>query len=93
MIFISDGGVHDNRGIERCIKESVKLPIFWQFIGLGGYDYGILEKLDELKGRLIDNCNFFSLDHLHDITEEELYDLMLQEFPMYLKEAKRIGLI
>ena len=93
VIFISDGGVHDNRGIERCIKESVKLPIFWQFIGLGGYDYGILEKLDELKGRLIDNCNFFSLDHLHDITEEELYDLMLQEFPMYLKEAKRIGLI
>lgn len=93
VIFISDGGVHDNNGIKRQIIEAAKLPMFWQFIGLGGYDYGILEQLDKLTDRLIDNCNFFSLDHLHAISEGELYDLMLNEFPEYLKQANRIGLI
>lgn len=93
ILFISDGGVHDNAGITRAIKNAAKLPIFWQFVGLGGSGYGILKKLDTLQGRLIDNCNFFELDNLHQVTEEQLYDLMLQEFPKYIQEAKRISLI
>ena len=34
--FISDGGVSDNRGITKVMTEAAKLPIFWQFVGLGG---------------------------------------------------------
>jgi hypothetical protein len=32
---------------------AVKLPIFWQFVGLGGRSYGILKDLDNMTGRLI----------------------------------------
>ena len=93
VLFISDGGVNDNRGITRVMTEAAKLPIFWQFLGLGGRGYGILKKLDDMTGRVIDNCDFFELDDLDDISEEALYENMLEEFPSWLKEARQIGLI
>ena len=93
VLFISDGGVSDNRGITRVMTEAAKLPIFWQFVGLGGRGYGILKKLDDMAGRVIDNCDFFELDDLDNISEEALYENMLEEFPSWLKEAREIGLI
>lgn len=93
VLFISDGGVHDNVGITNAIKDASKLPIFWQFVGLGGSGYGILEKLDSMSGRYVDNCNFFALDNLSDVSEDALYDMMLDEFPTWIKEAGKLGLI
>ncbi|WP_296210861.1 VWA domain-containing protein [Psychrobacter sp. UBA3480] len=88
VLFISDGGVHDSRGIKARITEAAKLPVFWQFVGLGGRDYGVLKKLDDMSGRVVDNCDFFEVDKLSDMSEEQLYDSMLEEFPSWLKEAK-----
>ena len=62
-------------------------PIFWQFVGIGGRNYGLLEKLDTMEGRVVDNCNFFQIDHIDSMSEATLYDLLLQEFPIWLKEA------
>lgn len=93
VLFISDGGVSHNKEIEFLIRWSSTLPIFWQFIGIGGSSYGALEKLDELKGRHIDNANFFAIDDLRQISEAELYDRMMQEFPLWLKAARSKGMI
>lgn len=93
VLFISDGGVRDTRGITDIMIRAAKLPIFWQFVGLGGSSYGILKKLDDMTGRLLDNCNFFELDDLDDVSEEALYENMLEEFPSWLKEAREIGMI
>jgi hypothetical protein len=93
ILFISDGGVRDTRGISKIITEASRLPIFWQFVGLGGHNYGILKDLDDMTGRIVDNCSFFELDDLDDISEEALYENMLEEFPSWLKEASAIGLV
>lgn len=93
VVFISDGGITDNSRITKLIRDAAKQPIFWQFIGVKGRNYGILEKLDDLTGRVVDNCNFFALDDLHDISEEQLYDKMMDEFPGWLKEAKAKGIV
>ncbi|RMO92273.1 Tellurium resistance protein [Pseudomonas syringae pv. philadelphi] len=93
ILFISDGGVHQDREITRLMTEAAKLPIFWQFVGLGGHGYGILEKLDDMGGRVVDNCNFFALDRLDEIPEEKLYDLLMEEFPDWLKAAKGAGIL
>ena len=93
VLFISDGGVRDTRGITDIMIRAAKLPIFWQFVGLGGGSYGILKNLDDMTGRLLDNCSFFELDDLDDVSEEALYENMLEEFPSWLKEAREIGLI
>lgn len=93
VLFISDGGVRDSRGISKIMTEAANLPIFWQFVGLGGKNYGILENLDDMQGRVIDNCNFFELDDLNDISEEALYEKMLEEFPSWLIEARGLGVL
>ena len=64
-----------------------------QFVGLGGRSYGILKDLDNMTGRIIYDCSFFELYDLDDVSEEALYENMLEEFPSWLKEARKIGLI
>ena len=93
VLFISDGGVGSSKAIKELIISAAKLPIFWQFVGVGGSDYGILERLDDMKGRVVDNCNFFALDDLHDVSEQDLYDRLLEEFPTWLKEATAKGIV
>jgi stress response protein SCP2 len=93
VIFVSDGGVSSNREIKELLTGAAKLPIFWQFVGIGGRNYGVLEKLDSMRGRLVDNCGFFALDDLHSVNEEELYHRLLGEFPLWLDSAKQKHII
>ncbi|MCS4089066.1 VWA domain-containing protein [Rhizobium sp. BK176] len=93
VLFISDGGVYKNSEIKALIKDAAKLPIFWQFIGVGGSKYGALQELDTMTGRLVDNAGFFAIDDLHRVSEEELYDRMMSEFPVWLKAARARGII
>ncbi|MEL4444034.1 VWA domain-containing protein [Acinetobacter baumannii] len=88
VLFISDGGVGSRREMKKILSQAAKLPLFWQFVGIGGRDYGALEKLDEMSGRIVDNCNFFSLDRIDSVSDERLYELLLQEFPDWLNAAK-----
>jgi hypothetical protein len=46
-----------------------------------------------MKGRVVDNCNFFALDDIHSISNSELYERLLNEFPDWLKVAKSKGII
>lgn len=93
VLFISDGGVGSRREMQKILTQAAKLPIFWQFVGIGGRDYGALEKLDDLKGRIVDNCNFFSLDRIDSVSDDRLYELLLDEFPDWLKAVKQQQII
>ncbi|MBC8060540.1 MAG: VWA domain-containing protein [Clostridiaceae bacterium] len=88
VVFISDGGVSKNSEIKKIMIEASQYSIFWQFVGIGNANYGILEKLDSMPGRVVDNANFFSLDDVDKISDEDLYDRLLTEFPAWLKEAR-----
>ncbi|NCA72866.1 MAG: VWA domain-containing protein, partial [Sphingobacteriia bacterium] len=93
VIFISDGGVGRSAEIKRLLVEASALPIFWQFVGIGGSSYGILEDLDTMSGRKVDNANFFALDDLRSVSEAELYERLLGEFPDWLVAARRAGVL
>ena len=69
------------------------MPIFWQFVGVSGSGYGVLEELDNMQGRYIDNANFFALDDFKTVPNSELYSRLLNEFPLWLKEAKNKKII
>ncbi|MDN7246267.1 vWA domain-containing protein [Planococcus shenhongbingii] len=86
LVFINDGGCKP--GIKKFIVESSNQPIFWQFVGIGDSNFDVLRKLDTMGGRVVDNANFFHLDDISQVSDEELYDQLLNEFPMWLKEAK-----
>ncbi|MEU8120611.1 VWA domain-containing protein [Spirillospora sp. NPDC049024] len=90
--FFSDGGVAKDAQIARLLREASNRPVFWQFIGLGQGRYGILEKLDTLDGRLIDNVGFFAVDDIVQITDAHLYERILSEFPAWLEAARAHGI-
>ena len=93
VIFITDGGFNSESKIRKLMIESSKLPIFWQFVGITGRFYGILEKIDNMEGRYVDNANFFALDDFRSVPNSVIYSRLLNEFPVWLKEAKKKKII
>lgn len=93
VLFFSDGGVYRNKEIEKELMEAVDEPVFWQFVGLGRSNYGVLERFDTLPGRRVDNVGFFAVDDIGHVPDPELYDRLLSEFPSWMKEARRLGIV
>lgn len=90
VLFITDGGIdpHTSREIEQILKGSAGEALFWQFVGLGNANYGILERFDTLTGRVLDNSGFFAVDDLDRVSDAQLYDRLLTEFPDWVRKAK-----
>lgn len=91
LVFINDGGCKS--GIKKFVTESSDKPIFWQFVGIGDGNFEVLKRLDTMGGRVVDNANFFHLEDVSQVSDAELYDQLLNEFPMWLKEAKAKGIL
>jgi len=89
VVFITDGGISKTGQIKEAIRESARLPIFWKYVGLGGSNYGILEKLDAFTDRLVDNTHFFPIDNYDSVSDEHLYDMLLTEFRDWLDIARQ----
>lgn len=93
VLFFSDGGVYRNAQIEKELREAVEEPVFWQFVGLGKSNYGVLERFDTLTGRRVDNVGFFAVDDISTVADAELYDRLLSEFPSWITAAGRAGIL
>jgi hypothetical protein len=93
VLFFSDGGVYRDALIERELRDAVEEPVFWQFVGLGRANYGVLERFDTLPGRRVDNVGFFAVDDIGTVPDQELYDRLLSEFPAWVTAAGRAGII
>lgn len=93
VIFITDGENGDENATEDAIRQASKHGIFFQFIGIGDQQFYFLQKLDDLRGRNIDNANFFTVPDLARKSDDELYELMLNEFPSFITEARQLKLI
>lgn len=93
VLFFSDGGVYKNKEIEEELRAAASEPVFWQFVGLGKAGFGVLEQFDTLPGRTVDNVGFFAVDDIAQLPDEELYDRLLSEFPTWVREAGRLGIL
>ncbi|MDD3306535.1 MAG: VWA domain-containing protein [Acetobacterium sp.] len=93
VLCITDGATANEGKVKKLITGAAQYPIFWQFVGIGGGNYGVVQAIDHLPGRKVDNANFFSLDDIGRVENTELYSRMLAEFPQWLKEAKRLGIL
>lgn len=107
VMFVTDGGTSDKSVAERQLRWSSHEGIFWQFMGIGkgrksksrllasfaDSDFPFLESLDELPGRLVDNANFFSVASPDEHSDAQLYDLLMTEYPDWLKAARSAGLL
>jgi stress response protein SCP2 len=56
-------------------------------------DFQFLEELDDMPGRFVDNADFFSVADPAALSDEQLYDLMMNEYPGWLQLARSRGLL
>lgn len=99
VIFITDGdnNTDDKPKATAAIVEAAKHSIFWQFWGLShskSDKFAYLDKLDTMQGRYIDNANLMTSNEetFETFKDEELYQMLLGEFPSWYKEAQTKGI-
>ncbi|MFB8123454.1 vWA domain-containing protein [Streptomyces bacillaris] len=100
VVFQTDGGPTSKLAAERYLCKAARLPLFWQFIGFGdtrSSQFDFLRKLDELPvpaKRPVDNAGYFhaGLDP-RKVSDTELYDRLLGEFPSWLAAAEAGGIV
>lgn len=92
VIFQTDGTPDSRAEAEALLREASKLPIFWAFVGFGD-NIAFLEKLDDLRGRAVDNASFFHARNPKAVTNSELYDGLTTEFAGWLAAARAKGIV
>lgn len=100
VVFQTDGGPINKLAAERYLCKAARLPLFWQFVGFGDPDskqFDFLRKLDDLAvphKRVVDNAGFFHAgSDPGRVTDAELYDRLVGEFPTWLAAARAQGIV
>lgn len=93
VIFITDGENSDYEHTREIIRKTSKAGMFIQFVGIGNESFRFLRELDDLSGREIDNTNFFSVNDLSKISDDDLYSRLMNEYPSWVQQAKQQNLI
>ncbi|MFF2098301.1 vWA domain-containing protein [Streptomyces sp. NPDC058202] len=100
VVFQTDGGPINKLAAERYVCKAARLPLFWQFIGFGdpaSKQFEFLRRLDELavpQKRAVDNAGFFHVgSDPRKMTDGELYDRLVAEFPQWLAAARAQGIL
>ena len=65
----------------------------WFFNGLVQPNFGFLEELDNMGGRFLDNANFFSVADPMLLPDDQLFDLLMTEYPGWVRMARQRGLL
>mgnify|MGYP001030452366 CR=1 FL=1 len=97
VIFQTDGdpylpGVDAKREAENALRDVSNLPLFFAFVGFGN-SISFLKKLDNLRGRTVDNASFFHARDPHSVSDAELYDGLTHEYAGWLAAASAAGVI
>ncbi|MER7052923.1 MULTISPECIES: VWA domain-containing protein [unclassified Streptomyces] len=100
VVFQTDGGPVNRLAAQRYLCKAAPLPLFWQFVGFGDPDsrqFEYLRTLDDLAvpgTRVVDNAGFFHAGRdPKKLTDTELYDRLVGEFPKWLVAARAQGIV
>lgn len=98
VMFITDGDNGDKDETTRTMIQAANHGLFFQFIGIKSrYSeaFNYLRKLDTMSGRVVDNANFFEItdEDMRTSNDAEFYSKLLNEFPSYVQEARKLGII
>lgn len=97
VVFETDGACNDEGETKKALKSYSSLKINWQFVGFGEHtssEFRFLRKLDELRGRTVDNAGFFGTQNNGQwLTDTELYDNVTGEFATWRTNARAAGIL
>lgn len=89
VIFITDGDNSDKAATNNIVRALSNENIFVQFVGIGDEEFEYLQKLDNLKGRDIDNTGFISVKSFESLSDDQLYEKLLEQYIQWLKVTGR----
>lgn len=98
VMFVTDGEPSDKPVATKQVRAASYEPVFWQFMGIGSRGFPFLEKLDDLDGRFTDNADFFAVSEeellgTSPISDDELFERLMTEYPDWLRRARAQGLL
>lgn len=93
VLFLTDGAPTSRTAAEKELRAAADRPVFWKFLSIGKEEIAFLQKLDDLSGRLIDNADYQAVIDLDDLKDQQLFDLLLVEYPEWLIAARQAGLL
>jgi hypothetical protein len=94
VMFLTDGATANRKAAENQVLYASYEPIFWQFMGIGPTGaFEFLEKLDDLRGRYLDNADFFSVKSPQELSDEQLFARLMNEYPKWLAQAQQKQLL
>lgn len=109
VMFVTDGQTFDENVTREQVQSSSYEPLFWQFMAIGksrkalggrrglwgggASEFRFLEELDDMGGRFIDNADFFSVEDPAQVSDEEIFELLVSEYPEWLTQARSKGLL
>ncbi|CAG6397881.1 VWA domain-containing protein [Streptomyces cocklensis] len=97
VVFQTDGSPTSRAAAEHVLCTAARLPIFWQFVGFGDDEFRFLRRLDDLPvpgRRVVDNAGFLAAgDAPRSLSDADLYDRLLKEFPHWLAAARAAGIV
>jgi hypothetical protein len=91
VIFQTDGEPDSRPAAQDALREASRSPLHFAFVGFGNH-VGFLQKLDDLRGRAVDNASFFHARDPHRVSDEQLYDGITHEYAGWLAAATAAGI-
>ncbi|WP_079074763.1 VWA domain-containing protein [Streptomyces atriruber] len=94
VIFQTDGEPDSREQVETALRSASEWPLFFAFVGFGPErNMRFLKKLDNLKGRQVDNASFFHAADPHSVSDAALYDGITHEYAGWLAAASAAGIV
>lgn len=93
VIFLTDGAPDSKAEAVAELTKASYAPIFWQFLSIGKENIPFLQKLDDLDERYIDNADYKPVGNVDTLSDEELFNMILDEYPSWIVEQRKRGQI
>ncbi|WP_066071489.1 VWA domain-containing protein [Frankia sp. EI5c] len=93
VLFVTDGAPDSRTAAKEELVTASQRNIFYKFLGVGEGPFDFLRRLDDLRGRAVDNAHFVEPDDVEDLSDDQFFDLLLEEYPQWLADARKAGLI
>ena len=93
VVFLTDGENYDEKETRQALTDLSEFPVFVKFLGIGQTKFPMLESLDTMSGRRVDNANFQAITDIGRITDEELYHRLLVEVSDWEAAAKAVQVL
>ena len=92
-LFLTDGAPDNAAAAVKALTEVSTAPIFWKFLSIGREQIPFLHRLDDLKDRFVDNANYQAVGNVDTVSDKDLFTMLMEEYPDWLKEVRAKGLI